>query len=80
MSGKLIPLTEQPNLGVIETLEAMLERAKTGELRGVVVVAHARALVSHAWGGEWSTQEAVFALEIAKHRILKEATAEDDER
>lgn len=64
-----------PCIDVIETLEHALERARSGEMRAVVVVSElaGRAIgTAYAWG-DGDEAHLVYGLEVAKMRILRDA-------
>ena len=64
----------QPDQGVVETLEAMLERAKAGEVRGVVIMARLRdESHDHAMAGQREVIPLIGQLHRLIHRVQIDA-------
>jgi len=53
-----------PDESCIEALEALLERAKRGEIRGVVAFCQEGAEVSHTEAGDWTPRDVFWQTEL----------------
>lgn len=62
--------SEPPNEHVIDALERMLVLARSGELRGVVILANMPRESYSEWAGRWDGPSAVWSLECWKHKLL----------
>lgn len=55
---------------VVELLERFLSMAKTGELRGVIVLGDTPGVCDSQSAGTWNGPKAVWAFECWKHRFF----------
>jgi hypothetical protein len=78
---KLVPRTvdDGPDAEVIERIEALLERARAGEIAGIAyAVVQPGGMMGTGWcGGNGTRDRLGFALNILRHRYVQTVIDED---
>jgi hypothetical protein len=67
----IVPLRAPVNQDLVKAVEGLLERAKSGELTGVVVLCnHPGENASHMWSGAMSVATALLVFEHWKRKAM----------
>jgi hypothetical protein len=73
---KLVALDAQVDPDVVAALEALIQEARRGRIRGVAVVASGAGDLLTAWAGDVDFPATVAAFEVWKHRFLHAAAGD----